>query len=196
MLQRHATGALVLRCAAPDALSAEAAAEAIALSAAAGRRLSIGRTAPPAVTQAAAVTAAAAAAAAAAATRSSGDAVDAGAKTAPVMRVPVVNIDTRLTRTFLLEAGDAATVGGLRAAIVATGSFAAGGGEDFSLVIGTQPPLADGAPLSEVVDRTVLLLPKAIPKGSVAPEGMAPVAAAAVAVEEEPPPFIDDQGNV
>ena len=195
MLQRHATGALVLRCAAPDALSAEAAAEAIALSAAAGRRLSIGRTAPPAVTQAAAVTAAAAAAAAA--TRSSGDAVDAGAKTAPVMRVPVVNIDTRLTRTFLLEAGDAATVGGLRAAIVATGSFAAGGGEDFSLVIGTQPPLADGAPLSEVVDRTVLLLPKAIPKGSVAPEGMAPVAAAAVAVvEEEPPPFIDDQGNV
>jgi hypothetical protein len=195
LLQRHATGALVLRCAAPDALSAEAAAEAIALSAAAGRRLSIGRTAPPAVTQAAAVTAAAAAAAAAA-TRSSGDAVDAGAKTAPVMRVPVVNIDTRLTRTFLLEAGDAATVGGLRAAIVATGSFAAGGGEDFSLVIGTQPPLADGAPLSEVVDRTVLLLPKAIPKGSVAPEGMAPVAAAAVAVVEEPPPFIDDQGNV
>lgn len=41
-------GKLLMTCATPDALSAEAAAEAVALAAATGRRLSIGQAAPPA----------------------------------------------------------------------------------------------------------------------------------------------------
>ena len=173
-------GRLALRCASPGALSAEVAAEAAALSAATGRRLSIGRTTP-------------ALGAALVQTRSSGaeglssrdekgierDAalvadVENGNHSQDEVRATVVNISTRSERTFLLlgsgnPSGIGPTVGALRAAIVAAGDF--GGPADphphtqtqwdssnFELVVGTDPPLADDSPLVQAVLRGVILL--------------------------------------
>jgi hypothetical protein len=179
-------GRLALCCASPGALSAEAEAEAVALSAATGRRLSIGRNTP-------------AVAAALMQTRSSGteqegsssgDEKRTGGDTATVadsengkrlqdeVRAVVVNISTRSERTFLLgrpnsgsPGGTGPTVGALRAAIKATGDFGGSGPADahaqtqtqqdcssFELVVGTGTPLADDALLVQAALRGVILL--------------------------------------
>lgn len=176
-------GRLALHCASPEALSPEAAAEAFALSAASGRRLSIGRSPPPM-------------AAALAQTRSSGQEgqeprtenrggetepeLSSGGETGdqprPEIRAVVVNVSTRLERTFVLDGSIAGggnangpTVGSLRAAIAAGdfgGATPAGlatdqthkDGRRFELVVGTDPPLSDDTPLIQVACQGIILL--------------------------------------
>ena len=138
----------------PPPMTPEAAAEAAALGASAGRRLSLGTppvaglTPPPP-------------------TPTPEQAPPAGAEE---LRVSVVNISSRLRRLFLLPHG--ATAGELRAAIDRTGSFAAD--TTYDLCVGTDPPLGSEAPLSSLADRLVLLAPSGAGAEASAPPAVQP----------------------